>query len=37
MPERVKIRAELYRVTQIRWVDIPKRKLAGLEELRESP
>ncbi len=25
------LRAKLYRVTQIRWVDIPKRKLAGLK------
>ncbi len=31
MPEHVALRAKLYRVTQIRWVDIPKRKLAGLK------
>lgn len=31
MPEAVALRARLYRITQVRWVDVPKPKLARLE------
>ena len=31
MPERTKFHAQLYRVTQIRWVDLPRRAVARLK------
>lgn len=31
MPERVRLRAKLYKVALLRWVDVPKRAVAGLK------
>ena len=31
MPESARFRAKLYRVTQVRWVDVPKSAVAGLK------
>ena len=31
MPESAKFRAKLYRVTQVRWADVPKSAVAGLK------